>query len=183
MPLRVFAFLGAFRATYYLGPIVVQALGKPWSVFVRQILYAGIVVAGAIIGSRWGIVGVAWGTSLGIVVMYVVMASLCHGVLGFSWRSFAKAHRTGLVCGLLVLAGGIGTLQLLGAYDWPSVVMLAVLTIVCVAIACLAVSLLPKRWRVDGAERGMSAALGLLPMRVSAPLMKVFRIPAPAAQE
>jgi O-antigen/teichoic acid export membrane protein len=183
MPLRVFAFLGAFRATYYLGPIVVQALGKPWSVFARQVLYAGIVLGGAVIGSRWGIVGVAWGTSLGIIVMYVVMARLCHGLLGFSWRSLVRAHRTGLVCGLLVLAGGAGTSRVLRAYEWPNFVMLVCLAIVCVGIACLAVSLLPKTWRVDGAERAMSAAMGMLPLGLSAPLMKVFRIPAPAPQE
>ena len=44
-------------------------------------------------------------------------------------------------------------------------------------------SLLPRTWRVDGAERAMSVALGMLPWRFSTPLMKVLRIPAPAAQE
>ena len=182
-PLQVFAIFGAFRAAYHLGTAVAQALGKPWREFLRQLLYAVVVVAGALIGYRWGIVGVAWGTSLAIMVMYVLIAQLSHSLLGFSWRSFARAHATGLVCGLLVLAVGAAASYGLRGQQWSDLAMLVCLAVACIATALVAVSLLPRTWRVDGAERAMSVALGMLPWRLSTPLIKVLRIPAPAAQE
>ena len=182
-PLQVFAIFGAFRAAYHLGSAVAQALGKPWREFLRQLLYAVVVVAGALVGYRWGIVGVAWGTSLAIMVMYVLIAQLSHSLLGFSWRSFARAHATGLVCGLLVLAVGAAVSYGLRGDQWSDLAMLVCLAVACIATAFVAVSLLPRTWRVDGAERAMSVALGMLPWRLSTPLMKVLRIPAPAAQE
>lgn len=182
-PLQVFALFGAFRAAYHLGSAVAQALGRPWAEFARQVLYALVVVAGALVGYRWGITGVAWGTSAGIVVMYVAMAQLSHSLLGFSWRSFVGAHATGLVCGLVVLAAGAAAAQALRGSGWPDLVVLLCLVVVCVGAACVAVSLLPRSWRVEGAERAMSVALGMLPSRLGAALTRLFRIPVTAALE
>lgn len=183
LPLQVFAIFGAFRATSILGVAVAQALGVPWREFRRQILYAVLVVAGALIGSRWGIVGVALGTSLAIMAMYAAIAQLSHSLLGFTWRSFAEAHLTGVVCGLIVFAAGGGALLALRASGLPDLAMLVCLAGVCVVTAFLAVTLLPRTWRAEGAERAMSVALGRLPSRFSARLMRAFRIPAPASQK
>jgi len=182
LPLQVFAIFGAFRATYNLGGTIAQASGKPWSEFLRQVLYASLVVGGAAIGSRWGIVGVAWGTGFAITVMYVAMARLSHDLLGFPWRSFAGAHGTGLACGLLVLAMGMGANQVLLESHWPDLAVLICLLAVCFGTAVAAVSLLPRSWRPDGVERVVSVALRMAPRRLGNLLTTVLRITGPASQ-
>jgi O-antigen/teichoic acid export membrane protein len=176
LPLQVFAIFGAFRATYNLGGAIAQASGRPWSEFLRQLLYASLVVGGAAIGSRWGIVGVAWGTGFAIVFMYVAMARLSHRLLRFPWSSFAGAHGTGVACGLLVLAVGVVVRQALRASHWPDLGVLVCLVVVCVGTAVAAVSLLPRSWRPDGAERVVSVAFGMMPRRLGTALRKIFRV-------
>ena len=182
LPLQVFAIFGTFRAAYSLGSSIAQAAGKPWSEFVRQVLYATLVVGGAAVGSHWGIVGVAWGTGFAILVMYVAMARLSHILLAFTWTSFATAHRTGAACGLLVLGVGVGARQALHASHWPDLAILACLMVVCVGTALAAVSLLPRTWRPDGAERVIWVAFGMAPGRIGTALMKLFRVSGPASQ-
>ncbi|HZL04082.1 MAG TPA: hypothetical protein VFE45_01445, partial [Coriobacteriia bacterium] len=167
--------------TYHLGGAIAQASGKPWSEFLRQVFYASVVVGGAAIGSRWGIVGVAWGTGIAIILMYGAMAQLCHGVLRFPWISFARAHSAGLACALLVLVVGLAARQALRASHWPDLAVLVCLAVVCVGTAVAALSLLPRSWRPEGVERVVSVAFGMAPRRLGTALMKVFRITGPGS--
>lgn len=175
--LQVLALFGALRATYHLGGSAVQASGKPWSEFRRQVMYACLVLIGAAVGSRWGIVGVAWGIGLAIVVMYAAIARLTHALLRFSWRSFAAAHATGVTSGLGVLGFGLALRWALQGTAWPDVVILLSLGIASVGLAFVVVSLLPRSWRAEGAERVVSVALDKLPRRLGAPLRRGLRLP------
>jgi uncharacterized membrane protein len=114
--------------------------------------------------------------------MYVAMARLSHLLLAFTWTSFAAAHGTGAACGLLVLGVGVGARQALHASHWPDLAILACLMVVCVGTALAAVSLLPRTWRPDGAERVISVAFGMAPGRIGTALMKLFRVSRPASQ-
>ncbi len=179
VPLQILALFGVFRAAYHLGGAVAQSLGKPWSEFLRQIVYAALVVGGAAVGSRWGIAGVAWGTGLAIFVMYVAMARLSRSLLGFTWREYVGAHGVGVVAGLVVLAVGAATREGLTALAWPDLWVLVTLIVVCVGVAFASVSLLPRSWRAEGADRVLIVALGMLPARPGAVLARLLRVRAP----
>jgi PST family polysaccharide transporter len=175
-PLQILAAFGALRATYHLGGAIAQASGQPWKEFVRQLLYAALVIAGAVVGSRWGIAGVSWGVGLAIVVMYVAMARLTHGLLSFTWMRFAAVHRAGVACGAVVLGAGVAGRVLLEALGASDAAVMALLLVVCTGVAIVTAGLLPRSWRPEGAERVMSLALDMMPPRLGGPLRWIVRV-------
>jgi len=175
-PLQVLAVFGAFRATYHLGGPVVQACGRPWSEALRQLVYAVLVVAGALVGARWGLTGVAAGVGVAIVFMYVAMARLAHAVVGFGWGGFAGAHRAGLAGAAGMLAAGLPLLALADANGWRDLPVLIVLALVMLGALTGALSLLPLSWRPRGVDRALAAGLRLLPSRAGVLALRVLRV-------
>ncbi len=62
-PLQVLSFAGYFRALYHLGGITAQSLGRIYGELWRQVVYAALVIGGVLVGSRYGLTGVAIGVS------------------------------------------------------------------------------------------------------------------------
>lgn len=177
-PLQILALFGALRATYHLGGPLVQAAGRPWSEFARQLVYASLVVVGGRLGANWGTVGVAWAVGIAITVMNVAMAQLSREVAGFTWKSFSGAHRAGLTAGAAVLGTGAVTRLLLGRTGAPALVSLFVLTAVYITTACLAVALVPRGWAPEGATHAMSVAFDKLPRPLRAVVRRITRLPS-----
>lgn len=175
-PLQVLAVFGAFRATYHLGGAVVQACGRPWSEFTRQLVYATLVVVGSLIGAHWGLTGVAAAVGVAIVVMYAAMAHLAHQVAGFTWRAFAAAHRSGLAAAAAVLAVGLPLRLEADALGWHDVPVLVLLGVVMVAALVAAIGLLPLSWRPRGVDRALASATRLLPGRAGTAAQRVMRV-------
>jgi O-antigen/teichoic acid export membrane protein len=175
-PLQVLALFGALRATYHLGGPVAQAGGRPWSEFVRQAVYAAMVLGGSVVGAHWGTVGVAWAVGSAILVMYVSMARLAHSVAGFAWADFVAAHRAGLACGAVVLLSGLLLRRSLAGTGWPAWAILMVLVCACLGLALLLGAMLPRGWRPDGADRVVVAATRRLPQSVRARVQRIARL-------
>lgn len=66
----------AFRAAYRVSDIVARARGIVYSRAVVQWIYAGLIVAGGVIGQHWGLDGVAIGISSAIAVNWMLMTIL-----------------------------------------------------------------------------------------------------------
>jgi PST family polysaccharide transporter len=76
LPLQILCLGGYLRSLYHLGSIVAQSVGQVFQELWRQVIYAGLVIAGAVVGSAWGLPGVAAGVSAAILYMYVACGHL-----------------------------------------------------------------------------------------------------------
>lgn len=108
VPLQIFAVVLLPRTAYKISGSLTRATGAVLGGAWRQWLYAGEVVLGCAVGSRWGITGVAVGASLAIVLHTATMlkfsARLQRGLVGRVLRAYAKS---------LPLALGVA------AVSWP----------------------------------------------------------------
>lgn len=91
-PFQILAVGMLFRTSSKLADALTRATGAVYRRAWRQILYAVLVVGGAIIGQRWGIAGVAWFVLLALTVNFAQMAHLSLGEASMTWSSFCKAQ-------------------------------------------------------------------------------------------
>jgi O-antigen/teichoic acid export membrane protein len=100
VPLQILCLAGYFRALYHLGGIVAQSVGQIYGELWRQIIYAGLVIGGALIGSRFGLAGVAAGVGVAILYMFIATGHLALRSTGTPWRLYLRVQ-----AGALVTAG------------------------------------------------------------------------------
>jgi len=96
MPLRILSSGVLFRTAYKLGDSVAKATGAVYQRSVRELLYAFLVIFGALVGSILKLPGVAIGVLLAIIVNYAMAATLSKKILGFPWREYIGAHIPGI---------------------------------------------------------------------------------------
>lgn len=105
LPFRIMAATMLFRTTYKLGAIVGRSAGQIYKIAACQALYATMVVGGAAISIRWGIVGVACTTTVAIVVNYVALTLLGLRMTDLRPRDIVVAHGPALA--MTIAVGGI----------------------------------------------------------------------------
>lgn len=92
LPLRILAAGTLFRTSYKISDSVARATGAVYQRAWRQGVYALLVLAGAGFGLKWGVLGVAWGVLMSIVVNFVLMAELSLKLTGMNIGDFWRAH-------------------------------------------------------------------------------------------
>ena len=100
----IMVFGTLFRTGYKLSDAVSRATGAVYRRATRSLVYAGLVVGGALVGQHWGIAGVAAAVLLALTVNYLSMAQLGMSLTGLTVRSFLSAHLPGLLLGGVVYA-------------------------------------------------------------------------------
>jgi PST family polysaccharide transporter len=70
----------------------------------RDGIYAAAVLTGSLIGTRFGLAGVATGVVLAIAVNYVLGAAMSLRMLGATWRDYAASQLPAFGLGLLTAA-------------------------------------------------------------------------------
>lgn len=90
--LQLFALAIPFRSTQRLATTVSFATGTNWPIATRQIIYFLAVVAGAWIGSSWGLYGVIVGVSCAITLQTVMQFQLASSLTGLGTRRIVEAH-------------------------------------------------------------------------------------------
>jgi PST family polysaccharide transporter len=100
VPLQILAIAGYFRGLYHLGGVVAQSHGRVYSEMRRQIAYAALVIGGGLVGSRYGVPGVAVGVSVATLFMFIAMAHLALRITETPWHRYF-----GVQLGALVSAG------------------------------------------------------------------------------
>ncbi len=95
LPLQVFAVVLMPRTAYKISGSLTRATGAVLGGAWRQWLYAGEVVLGCAVGSHWGVVGVAVGASIAIVLHFATMlafsARISDGLVGRVLRTYARS--------------------------------------------------------------------------------------------
>ena len=97
--LRILAVGVVFQVCDSLNVPCIRALGAVWREAARQAVYALLVVAGAWLGSRWGLGGVAAAVVCAWVAVHVLMTRLALSLLGLSWRCVLRCHLPALWVG------------------------------------------------------------------------------------
>ncbi|UKS55699.1 lipopolysaccharide biosynthesis protein [Exiguobacterium acetylicum] len=93
-----------FRVGYKISDTAVRALGAVYKRLWVQVVYAIAVFTGALIGSQWGIVGVAISTTIAITLNYILMIILIWKIIKFDYIYLFK-NLFLLLSGLLLLLG------------------------------------------------------------------------------
>ncbi|WP_269714844.1 lipopolysaccharide biosynthesis protein [Caulobacter sp. NIBR2454] len=107
LPLAILGVSLFPRFAYKVTESVAVASGAVLKSAVRQIVYCMLVLAGAFVGARLGIAGVAAGVSFAIVIFYFLSARLANQVSGASWSEFVRAHASGFWLSCLLAAAGL----------------------------------------------------------------------------
>jgi O-antigen/teichoic acid export membrane protein len=133
-PLQVLCVFGYFRAVYHVGGVVAQSAGRIYGELANQILYAALVLTGALIGAQFGMPFVAAGVGLAITAMFLATSRLALRATHTSWRVYLRCQVDSLVIGLTT--GGLTLLARLSLerYGMPD----AVVAVVLVAIGGMA---------------------------------------------
>jgi PST family polysaccharide transporter len=126
------------RNVYLMAYCLDGAIGAMRNRTLRDGIYATAVVGGSLVGTRFGLAGVATGVVLAIAVNYVVGAAMSLRMLGATWRDYARSQLPAFGLGLLtagiayparqgLLAAGAGQLLVLVLTGCVSLGLLAAL--------------------------------------------------------
>jgi PST family polysaccharide transporter len=107
VPLQILSIAGYFRALYHLGGIVAQSVGRVYGELWRQVTYAAAVVGGTLVGSPYGLPGVAIGVSAAILYMFVATGQLALRATGTPWRMYLRVQ-----VAAILTAGATGAIAL-----------------------------------------------------------------------
>jgi O-antigen/teichoic acid export membrane protein len=97
VPLQILSIAGYFRALYHLGGVLAQGVGLVYGELWRQVTYATAIVGGAVVGSWFGLPGVAVGVSAAILYMFIVTGHLALNATDTSWRQYLGVQQDALL--------------------------------------------------------------------------------------
>jgi PST family polysaccharide transporter len=143
-PFQVLGLGMLFRTSYKMSDSISRSTGAVYNRAWRQIIYAGLVAVGALIGARWGIVGVAWGAVSALTVNFFLMASLGLRVAGLTWLDFWGAHRPAVMLTLASFPFVWATALGLREVESPAIVTLGAAGVVLVLVCGLLIWRLPR---------------------------------------
>jgi O-antigen/teichoic acid export membrane protein len=107
LPFRLFTISLMFRMASKISDACIKAAGVVYSWALLQFAYAGLVIAGAILGQRWGVAGVAVCVSIAMGLDWLNMAHLSRKVTGLPWRRFAAAHVPAICLSVLIALAAV----------------------------------------------------------------------------
>ena len=156
VPFQVLALAMLFRTSFKMSESVAQATGAVYRRAWRQWVYAVLVFIGVLVGHRWGIKGVAVGSTIAMVINFFLMASLSMRIVRGKWRELARTHAGPIWTTVLVVvvAYPIGAvLRSAGAEAWLTLLASVVAGLVA---AYVAVRRVPRVFAVEGLDRLLS---------------------------
>lgn len=124
LPFQILTAGIMLRNVYLMAYCLDGAMGAMRNRTLRDGIYAFAVLMGSLIGTRFGLAGVATGVVLAIAVNYVVGAAMSLRMLGATWRDYARSQLPAFGLGLLtagvayvvrlgLVAAGVGQLPVL----------------------------------------------------------------------
>ncbi len=176
VPLQILCGVGVFRTVYHVSGAMTQASGQVYAELRRQVIYAALVLGGAIIGSRYGIAGVAVGVSLAIVYMYLAMARLSVRITGCSWLAFFEAQAPAAGLATIVALIAILVRMALEQQGVGSPLTLAGIMLAGGAAVVAAVYFLPDRARPTELIARVGSASQQWPRLVREPVRRILRV-------
>lgn len=178
---QILCAAGLLRSVYSMTGALTYGFDRVYAEFRRQMMFAVLVIAGALVGSAWGITGAAVGVSGAVGAMYLAMAQLGRSIVGYRWRDFFAVQLTGVLLALPV-AGAAGVVRLaLEGMGWGSGPILVAVVLACVAAVPIGLFLLPPGLRPVELFRTLDPSLARLPAALRLPVRRMMRLPAEGA--
>jgi len=179
--LQILCAAGLLRAVYGATGALTHAFGEVYAEFRRQALFAAVLIAACVAGSRWGITGVAVAVAVAVAFMYLAMAHLAGRIAGFRWRDFFAAQLPGVTVALVVASVASLVRFALERQGWGSGAILSAVIAGSALAVPLGLYLLPERVRPTELYGSLGPALSRLPAALRLPLRRVMRLsPQPA---
>ncbi|MBW3630215.1 MAG: oligosaccharide flippase family protein, partial [Gemmatimonadetes bacterium] len=177
VPFQVLCSVGLLRSVYSATGALANAFGRVYAEFQRQILYAVLVIGAAVLGSNWGITGVAIGVAGAVVAMYFAMAQLGVSLSGCGWGDFFHAQLPGLLLAVWVAAAAALVRFTLEPTGLGSGTILFAIVMASLAVLPVGVYLLPNRLRPMGLFRTVEPMVARLPATMQTLARRVLRLP------
>jgi PST family polysaccharide transporter len=143
-PLRILCAGGIFWAVTTLSDAVAHGLGAVYRIFSRRVVLSAAIFAGALIGSQYGLSGVAAGVAASMVLMYFLMARLSIQLTRGNWREFALCQVPGFCATALITSGAHAAAVLARANGLPTFVTLLVTVLAGVMTGAVVFLALPR---------------------------------------
>ena len=102
-PVAILSLTLVFGLGTRVAIVVFTALGRMTELMLRQATFAVLIIAGSIVGSRWGIEGVCVAVLITNFVSYALSIHLSNKLLAVEWLVFAKANLPAVLLALSVL--------------------------------------------------------------------------------
>lgn len=143
-PLQVLSAAMYFRVGSMIGGSMANAAGAVGGTAMRSALYATMVVVGALVGSRWGLTGVASGVVAAIVLNFFAVFHLVSRITGLSSREFMIVHLPAIALTAIVGAEALLLNMALRSVSAMPLVILLVSTAVAGMTVLLLLRILPR---------------------------------------
>jgi O-antigen/teichoic acid export membrane protein len=123
LPLQILCGAGYFRALYHLSGVVAHSAGRVYVEALCQVMYATLVIVGAMIGSQYGLASVATAVAVAIVCMFVATGHLALRITGTTWCCYLQVQLYAMLVTIITAAIALAILRLLEAFDATSAVI------------------------------------------------------------
>jgi O-antigen/teichoic acid export membrane protein len=155
IPFQILAVSIFFRTSLKLGGIVAQAAGAVNAVAIAYIIYMIVLVGGAAISIRWGVVGVATTTAAALIVASIECSYLGIRLSRSSALSFLSAHVPGVLLTMIVVAVTLPMATAMRHAALHPAIVFGAVAVVSMVICCAGVWIGTVRGRGEFAWLGM----------------------------
>ena len=107
LPFQIMALSMVWRTGHKSASLVARSAGDVWTLALWQSIYAVLVIAGALVAVRYGIVGVAITTTAAVVIQFVMLTRVALRQVSIGWGAVIGAHLDGAVLAVLAVAGAL----------------------------------------------------------------------------
>jgi O-antigen/teichoic acid export membrane protein len=125
LPFQLLAVSMLFRTSYKVGALLVRARGDVYVIAVTQIIYAVLVIGGALLAAPRGLAWVAASTSLAVLTNFLLLCGLAARRIGMPMTGLVTCHVPGLVAAVLTLAAAVPAAHALRSAALPAAVVIA----------------------------------------------------------
>lgn len=126
------------RCCYKISEALAYACGGSFGATVRQTIYAGMVVGGAIVGSQFGPSAVAAAVSVALWCFYFISLAYVVAITGVSVSSLLRIHTRAIMLTAPGFIVDLSVLALIPIPFWPAQMVGALLGASVVLVTCLA---------------------------------------------
>jgi len=137
VPFQILTLGIVMRNVYMMAYCLDGAMGAMRTRMVRDGIYAVAVVLGSLVGTRFGLVGVATGVVIAIGVNYLVGAAMSLRMLGTTWYEYARSQLPAFGLGVLTAGVAYGIRTLLLAAGFSQLMVLVLTSLVSLAAVAL----------------------------------------------
>ncbi len=169
LPFQILAAGLLFRGSK-VNLAVAHATGAVYSRAWREGIFGVLVVAGALIGLRWGVAGVAAGVLIALFVSYMLMTQLVLSLTAVSWRDYLATNAPAARVAAVTLAATWPLTNLLRGWNTPPLLTVFGAGALAAGVLLVLAYLLPRQFLGDEGLWMFDTVLRFLPRRVSAPL-------------